>query len=510
MLELILKTDAKSPIPTSFTKQYLDTLVPVITKIINTSLTIGIVPDCFKSAIVKPLLKKPGLDVNDLKNLRPVSNLPFLSKILEKVLLAQLVSHLSRNNLREVCQSAYRQNHSTETLLLSVTDSLLCKADNRLVSLLTLLDQSAAFDTVDHKILLNRLSYSFDISGTVFKWFISYLTNRTQSVSVGDSSPLPLKYGVPQGSVLRPILFTLYCQPVSDKIREHNISYQKCADDTQLHKASQPTEFQCLVSDLESCFLSVKAWMLSNKLKLNDEKTEAILVGSRQAINLTDAESIQISGKNILLNPHVKNLGVFLDNTLSMKQHISHLCRSAYLAIRQIASIRRYLTEKNTVQLVCSFVLSRLDYCNTTLAGLPATHIARLLRIQNNAARLLLQKSTRQHVTPLLKQLHWLPIQTRIDCKLATLAFRHFDGSLPQYLSSRLDIYQLSRSLRSSNDRLLRVPRWKLKYFGYRSFSYQGPVVWNSLSIDFKLSSSLSSFKSRLKTHLFKKSYSLC
>ena len=145
------------------------------------------------------LLKKSGLDVNDLKNFRPVSNLPFLSKILEKVVLAQLESHLSRNNLREVCQSAYRQNHSTETLLLSVTDSLLCKADNRLVSLLTLLDQSAAFDTIDHKILLNRLSYSFGISGTVFKWFISYLTNRTQSVSVGDlnSLPLPLKYGVP-------------------------------------------------------------------------------------------------------------------------------------------------------------------------------------------------------------------------------------------------------------------------------------------------------------------------
>ena len=116
-----------------------------------------------------------------------------------------------------------RQNHSTETLLLSVTDSLLCKADNRLVSLLTLLVQSAAFDTIDHKILLNRLSYTFGISGTVFKWFISYLTNRTQSVSVGDlnSLPLPLKYGVPQGSVLGPILFTPYSQPVSDKIREH-------------------------------------------------------------------------------------------------------------------------------------------------------------------------------------------------------------------------------------------------------------------------------------------------
>ena len=114
---------------------------------------------------------------------------------------------------------------------------------------------------------------------------------------------------------------------------------------------------------------------------------------------------------------------MFLDNTLSMEQHISHLCHSAYLAMCQITSIHRYLTEKNTVQLVCSFVLYRLDYCSATLAGLPATHIARLQRIQNNAARPVLQKSKRQHVTTLLKQIKWLPIQTRIDYKLATLFF---------------------------------------------------------------------------------------
>ena len=144
------------------------------------------------------------------------------------------------------------------------------------------------------------------------------------------------------------------------------------------------------------------------------------------------------------------------------------------------------------------------------LAGLPATHVARLQRIQNNAARLVLQKSKRQHVTLLLKQLHWLPIQTRIDYKLATLAFRHFDGSLPQYLSSRLDIHQPSRSLRSNNDKLLRVPRWKLKSFRYISLSYQGLVVRNSLPTDLKYSSALASFKPKLKTHLFKKSFSLC
>ena len=152
--------------------------------------------------------------------------------------------------------------------MLSITGSFLYKADNRFVSLLTLLDQSAAFDTIDHKSLLNRLSYSFGVSCTVV---ISYLTNKSQSVSVGDinSSSFLLEYGVSRGSVLGPILFTLCSQPVSDKIREHKISYQ-FADNMRLHKASQPMEFQCLVSDFESCFLSVKACMISNKFKLND------------------------------------------------------------------------------------------------------------------------------------------------------------------------------------------------------------------------------------------------
>ena len=151
--ELTLKSPTKScmldPIPTSITKQCLDDLVLFITFIVNASLSTGIVPPQFKQAIVTPFLKKPGLDTNDMKNFRPVSNLSFISKILEKVVLIQLKNHLSGNNLLEIFQSAYRQNHSTETAVLSVLDGLLCSADERLVSLVALLDLSAAFDTAE-------------------------------------------------------------------------------------------------------------------------------------------------------------------------------------------------------------------------------------------------------------------------------------------------------------------------------------------------------------------------
>ena len=165
---------------------------------------------------MKPLLKKSNLDPELLKNYRQVSNLPFLSKVLEHVVLTQLMTHLETHNLLEPFQSAYRKCHSTETALLRVVNDLLQASDDGYVSILSLLDLSAAFDTIDHVILSQRLSSTFGCTGTALGWFQSYLSNRTQSVFVNDiqSAPSNLKYGVPQGSVLGPILFTMYT-PVS-------------------------------------------------------------------------------------------------------------------------------------------------------------------------------------------------------------------------------------------------------------------------------------------------------
>ena len=231
ILDLLKRMPTKccslDPIPTDLVKECAENLVPHITCIINNSLATGIVPDKFKQAIVIPLLKNAGLDCNNLKNFRPVSNLPFVSKILEKVVLCQLQQHLNHNNLLEVNQSAYRKGHSVETATLSVMDNLLTKSDEKLISMIALLDLSAAFDTLDHAILLRRLEHSFGIRGNVLKWFTSYVSQRSQSVSVNESisNPRPLTYGVPQGSVLGPVLFTLYSQPLSDVISQFNCSF---------------------------------------------------------------------------------------------------------------------------------------------------------------------------------------------------------------------------------------------------------------------------------------------
>ena len=249
--------------------------------------------------------------------------------------------------------------------------------------------------------------------------------------------------------------------------------------------------------------------MNKNKLKLNEEKTELLVVGDRTRLCQVKKEPLTFGPKAVPFQTSAKYLGVHLDETLSMKEQMTSLCRSSYFHFRKIAPIRPYLSDENTAQLVLSVILSRLDYCNSTLSGLPSCSLNRLQKVQNNAARLVLRKRKSDHVTHLLEKLHWLPVEARIHYKIATLAFRHFENSLPSYLSELLHTYQPSRTLRSSSEKLLKVPKTYLKSAGNRSFYFQAAKIWNSLPTNVRSSPSLSSFKKNLKTHLFKERFSL-
>ncbi|KAK7092915.1 hypothetical protein V1264_008591 [Littorina saxatilis] len=510
--KIIEKAPPKScildPIPSELLSECLEELLPVITDIINQSLTSGQVPTSFKHAVVTPLLKKANLDINTFKNYRPVSNLPFVSKVLEKVVLAQLSEHLAKTGMVEPLQSAYRADHSTETALLKVANDLLTACDSGSVSLLALLDLSAAFDTIDHDILLARLNTTFGITGTALGWFCSYLTGRTQAVVIQNrhSEDTILKYGVPQGSVLGPVLFTMYIQPLGKVIKHHNVLYHMFADDTQLQKSAHTKQFTELVQSIESCSDHIKQWMTVNKLKMNDDKTEIMPVGKQSNLKLlSETSSLTLSDTTVTFSSKVKNLGVHLDSSLSMDAHINSLCRTAFLEMRRISQIRHLLSLDATKTLVSVFILSRLDYCNSLLAGLPDAKLDRLQRIMNNAARLVLRKRKRDHVTPLLMTLHWLPIKARITYKIATLCYRSLhDDSAPSYLSSLLKPHVPTRNLRSADAGHLVVPRIKLNAFGKRAFIYTAPSIWNSLPMSVRLSTSLLSFKSSLKTHLFR------
>lgn len=499
------------PVPTSLLLECLDSLLPAITQIINDSLSSGIFPDIYKKAIVKPLLKKASLDQNNLKNYRPVSNLMFLSKLIEKVVLGQLLDHLATNNLMDTFQSAYRSCHSTETALLRILNDLLLATDKGQVSVLALLDLSSAFDTIDHAILIKRLQNVFGINGIALLWFSSYLSHRSQSVLVCEqySDPSALRCGVPQGSVLGPVLFLLYMKPLSDIIAKHYVQHHGYSDDTQMYKSGNVDQVNEVVQCMTRCILDVRSWMFENRLKLNEEKTEAMIVCSPYiSRSLRPPQSLVIDNTAISFSKSVKNLGVTIQSDLSMAANVTNTCRLAYIELRRISSIRHLLTTDSAKTLVCSLILSRLDYANSLLSGCPKTLVQRLQRVQNDAARLVVQVRRSAHTTPILRQLHWLPVEDRILYKTLSVCYVSLSESGPTYLKELLHWHVPGRDLRSSSDtKILQIPgptKVKTKTFGERSFTFQGPTYWNELPQSLRYTQSKTCFKSGLKTHLFK------
>lgn len=503
------KSCALDPIPTWILKK-CPSLIPHLGNIVNYSLSNGQVPQSLKRAHVVPVLKKPSLNPDEFKNYRPVSNLAFSSKIIERAVSSQLKMQCSRNGINMYFQSAYKVNHSTETALMRVQNDLLKAVDSQGGAVLVLLDLSAAFDTIDHQVLLRTLQEQIGIDGSALSWFRSYLTDRQQSVKIGDSlsTNRPLPYGVPQGSVLGPQLFSIYTLPLQNIIDANKMSYHLYADDTQIYitfnpKCAESTE--SMKSTIDICTTNIGHWMRSNFLKLNSDKTE-VLVLSKPSINIT-VPSLTIDGLSILVNNSVRNLGVHYDHLLKMDVHVRTMCKKAFYQIHLIHKVRKFIDEDTARTLVRSNVTPLLDYCNGLLVGLPDSLLNLLQRVQNSAARVVKQLPKSCHITPVLKALHWLPIRYRIEYKTILLAFKSLNGLAPDYLKDLLTKYQPGRTLRSTNKNLLVVPRYNSSSVGGRAFEIIAPTLWNNLPPKMRHIKSINTFKRSLKTHLFKAAF---
>ena len=269
------------PVPTWLVKSCLDVLAPSITEMVNLSLFSGCVPENWRTTVVIPLLKRPGLDLV-YKNFRPVSNLPFISKVVEKAALQQLLVHCEKNAPLPKYQSDFRKYHSTETALLKAQNDILMSMDNKEVTLLVLLDLSAAFDTIEHSILLNILQQDFGVAGTALNWFDSFLSGRKQRILVGDmtSDDFSLNCGVPQGSCMGPVLFTLYVSRHFNFISQHLPSVHGYADDPKIYLSFRPCSIHSeinAVSVIEKCIADVRSWFIGNRLMINDAKTDFLI-----------------------------------------------------------------------------------------------------------------------------------------------------------------------------------------------------------------------------------------
>ena len=481
----------------------------MIQDIINQSLSRSKVPSKFKTAIVKPLLKKPDLDLSH-KNYRPVSNLAFISKLIEQAVIDQLEDHFESNDLNDDFQSAYRANHSTETALIHIVNDIIISMDRRRAVCMVMLDLSAAFDTLDHDIMIERLGNTQGLGPRITDWFNSYLRGRTQRVSVDEetSDHLHLLDGAVQGSKMGCRLYKKYVEPLGHMLKHSDCDYHGYADDNTIWKEVDPKsslDIDTGLNILNNTIDQTRRWMYANKLCLNDSKTEFIVFGLKRHLKEMPECNIKIGGETIYPVQVVKNLGVLLDTQLNFRTHISNVVRICRFHIRRTWFIRRYLNEEAAKRIMLATVTCRLDYCNSLLVNLPKKDIARLQKVQNAAARLIHLTPKTESAKPALKKLHWLPVAYRIKFKIAVILHRCMHGTAPCYLRSMLTPYLPKRDLRSStsNAVTLVVPRVNQKTVGSRAFSVAGPEIWNEIPSSIRSIESNNVFRSKLKTHYF-------
>src|SRR5207245_6067925 len=425
---------------------------------------------------VTPPHKKHSLPYEELSTYCPISNLNFISKTLERIMHSQLTNHLESFPALCPYQSAYRQYHSTETALLRIYNDALLSIDQQKVSALVLLDLSAAFDTIDHQILLSRLASNFGITGSAFSLISSYLLNCTQSVTIqSHTSPSsPLLTGVPQGSVLGPLLFCLSTTPLSYIFTNSSVSFHLYTDDTQLYISFSSSDSVSNLSTLSSTLDSVYTWLSSNRLSVNPSKTEYLILGNPQQRSKLVSSSISFLGNTLTPSDKCRNLGVIFDSDLTFKNHISDVCCSSFYSIRQLLQIRASLDTNSSILLANALVSSKLDYCNSLFYNLPAKSLNILQLVQNALSRVVVPSVRRNHhITPTLRQLHWLPIPKRINFKIAFITFKTLHHKQPSYLAELLiPRHDTTHNTRSSDSpHFLSVPKIDSER-GMRSFIY--------------------------------------
>jgi hypothetical protein len=431
--------------------------------------------------------------------------LQILWPFFEKVVFNQLNDFLTANCCLDPFQSGFRANHSTETALIKVLNDIRLNSDSGKTSVLVLLDLSAAFDTIDHSILLRQLEHGVGLSGRVINWLKSYLQERTFFVALGNytSALAPLTSGVPQGSILGPLLFNLYMLPLGQIIKNTQVSYHSYADDTQLYLALSPTDKDPLGS-LCDCLDQINSWLSQNFLQLNKEKTEVILFGRKDG---KDKMATLFRAKGFEVRTKVRNLGVIIDSDLNFDNHMRAVTRTSFYHLKNIAKLRDLMSQSDLEKLVHAFISSRLDYCNGLFTGLPKKTIKQLQLVQNAAARVLTKTRKREHITPILKSLHWLPVYFRIHFKVLLLVFKALHGMGPTYISDMFTFYIPLRPLRPQKSQVLCIPYTRTKQ-GEAAFSYYAVQIWNKLPDHVKNAPTIANFKTQLKTTLFSMAFS--
>lgn len=462
-------------------------IVAPLTHIINTSFERSVVPQQWKVSSTFPILKssKKADDTASLGDLRPITLLSNCLKVAEQALYLQLSSYIEEHDLLPPTQSGFRKGFSTASALCCTLDDAIAAVDRGHLTHLTLLDMSKAFDSVNFSILSKKL-HNLGIRGPIFQWMLSYLNGRYQFTTVNTphgfvcSESKPISSGVPQGSTLGPLLFSLYIADLPNSI--HHCSTQLYADDIQLYISFAPHDYLAVQQKINSDLFNILTWAKDNCLVLNPDKCQSILLGSRHSRSLVGDFNITIGGVNIPCSDTVRNLGVVLDSELTFTNNISLLCQRAYFGLRQLLPFR-FLLDSQTKFLLCeSLILSLLNYGDLIYGPcITQADNQRLQRVQNLCVRFITSVPRFAHITPYIRDLSCLKMQERRFLHYVVFLCKILQSERPSYLFSKIAMRSSLHDLSLRHvDCTLDIPKHSSAFFK-RSFSYLSAYIFNNV-----------------------------
>jgi len=466
-----------------------------LTHILNLSISTGVVPKEMKTARVTPIFKSGDKEL--LSNYRPVSVLPCFSKILEKIVKKRLTAFIDNHQMLHPHQFGFRAGHSTSHALITLVNELTSALDKGNSCLGVFLDLSKAFDTVDHDILLQKLE-KYGIRGIPLQWMRSYLNERSQCVKVLNvqSSFQQIVCGVPQGSVLGPLLFLLYVNDISDVCKD--LCYVLFADDTNLFMSGK--NLDVLYRSMNLSLDKVVLWLNSNKLSLNVKKTHYVLFTTKKRKDIP-VNSLKLNGVEIERVEKTKFLGVVIDERLNWSFHINYIKKKISKNIGIIYKARNYFNDSTLLTLYYTFIFPYLCYCIEVWGSASIVQINSLLKLQKRVCRLMTHSNPREHALPLFKNLSILTVQDIHSFSIAVFVFKFCHDLLPSVFTNLFSTNSEFNSFITRYCDDFSVPLCHTA-IAQKAMKFKGVISWNNLPYSIKCQQSFHSFKKKLKSHL--------